>query len=178
MQQHVNDIVQTIVTIVSTYGLSILGAIVILIVGWKVAGWAARAVDRAMQRATKIETMLRQFFASLVRYAILVFTGIAVLNQVGIQTASLIAVMGALGLAVGLALQGTLGHVAAGVMLLLFRPFKVGDEIEAGGLQGIVQEVGLFTTELITADKVQIIVPNGQVWDKPIKNFTRYRSAP
>jgi len=107
-----------------------------------------------------------------VRYGFLALVGVAVLNQFGVQTASLIAVFGAAGLAIGLALQGTLSNLAAGVMLLLFRSFSVGDEIDAAGQRGIVLELSLFTTILIAADGTRLIVPNGKVWGDLIRNRT------
>jgi small conductance mechanosensitive channel len=172
------SVFDSIMVIITTYGLSVLGAIGILVVGWMVSNWISRMVVNGLARTGRIDQTLRDFLGSLVRYALLVFTGLAVLNQFGIQTASVIAVLGALGLAIGLALQGTLSHVAAGVMLLMFRPFKIGDNIEAAGLAGQVREIGLFATELVTPDRVQIIIPNAQIWDKPVKNFTRYGAEP
>jgi small conductance mechanosensitive channel len=118
--------------------------------------------------------MLVGFFGAIVRYLILTITFLAVLSQFGIQTTSLIAVLGAAGLAVGLALQGTLSNLAAGVMLLIFRPFRIGHSVQVGGIQGTVKELSLFWTELITPDNVQIIVPNGSVWGQPLRNFSYY----
>ncbi len=158
--------------LVTTYGLNVLGAILILIVGLVAAGWAKGMVRRSLARAKRVDEMLRGFFASLVQYLVIAITVIAVLNSFGVQTASLIAVLGAAGLAIGLALQGTLSNVAAGVMLLIFRPFKVGDYIEGGGQAGTVKDVSLFTTELATPDNVQIIVPNSQLWGTAIKNYS------
>ena len=172
MGQRAAELADTLVVLISTYGLSVIGAIVILIVGWIAAGWISGAIGKAMERTGKVEVTLQGFVRSLVRYGILAFTIIAVLNQFGVQTASLIAVLGAAGLAIGLALQGTLGHVAAGVMLLLFRPFKVGDYIEAAGIAGTVKAITLFTTELATPDNVKIVVPNGKLWDQAVVNYS------
>ena len=147
--------------LIAGYGLKALGGIVILFIGFSLAKMLARLSDSAMARVGKVDVTLRAFVASLVRYAVLVFTFLAALSQVGIQTASLVAVFGAGGLAIGLALQGTLSHLAAGVMLLLFRPFRLGDDAEGGGHRGKVRTMTLFTTELETEDKVLIIVPNG-----------------
>lgn len=158
--------------LLTTYGMSVLGGIVILIVGWMVAGWASRWTARALGRAKNVDAMLAGFLSNLVKYVVLAVTVLAVLSRFGVQTASLIAIFGAAGLAVGLALQGTLSQLAAGVMLLLFRPFKVGDYIDAGGTAGSVKAVGLFTTELATPDNVQIIVPNGSVWGATLKNYS------
>src|SRR5262245_27354841 len=125
------------VSFLTAYGLSALGGVLILIIGWTIAGWASRAVDATLARVHRIDITLRRFIASLLRYLILTFTVLAVLSQFGVQTASLIAVFGAAGLAIGLALQGTLANLAAGVMILIFRPFKIGDEVDAGGHKGI-----------------------------------------
>ncbi len=117
--------------------------------------------------------MLRRFFGELVRYTILVFTVFAVLSQFGVQTASILAVLGAGALAIGLAVQGTLANVAAGVMLQLFRPFRVGDYVEVAGHGGTVKGLNLFVTELATPDNVQLLVPNGNVWGQAVKNYSR-----
>jgi small conductance mechanosensitive channel len=119
-----------------------------------------------------IDEMLFTFLGSIARYALLIFAGIFILARFGIQTASLVAVIGAAGLAIGLALQGTLANLAAGVMLVIFRPFKIGDFVELGGFSGTVKGVSLFTTELATPDNVQIILPNGQVFGAAIKNYS------
>ena len=158
--------------LLTTYGMSVLGGIVILVVGWIVAGWASRWTGRAVGRVKNVDAMLAGFLGSLVKYVILAVTVLAVLSRFGVQTASLIAIFGAAGLALGLALQGTLSQLAAGVMLLLFRPFKVGDYIDTGGAAGSVKAVGLFTTELATPDNVQIIVPNGDVWGSTVHNYS------
>ena len=153
-------------------GLNILKALVFLILGWIVAGWSKRTVLKLANRSERMDPTVASFLSSLVRYAVLTFTILAVLSQFGIETTSIIAVLGALGLAIGLALQGTLGHVASGVMLLLFRPFKIGDFVETGGESGTVKGITLFTTELATADNVQIIIPNGAVWGSAVKNYS------
>lgn len=160
----------------ATYGLSALGGIIILCVGWLMAGWAARGVDLTLGRVQTVDITLRRFFASLVRYLILTFTVLAVMSQFGIQTASLIAVFGAAGLAIGLALQGTLANLAAGVMILIFRPFKIGQQIEAGGVSGTVEAIDLFMTELRTSDNLQLLVPNGKIWGAAVTNFSVHTS--
>ncbi|MEM7025809.1 MAG: mechanosensitive ion channel domain-containing protein, partial [Pseudomonadota bacterium] len=144
--------------LVVSYTPGVVGGVVILIIGWMISRIVARSVRAALSRIEQVDETLCNFFVSLVRYVILIFTGLAVLSAFGVQTASLIAIFGAAGLAVGLALQGTLSNVAAGVMLLLFRPFKVGDYIDGGGgAAGTVKELTLFTTELGTPDNVQIM---------------------
>lgn len=166
------QIVDQVVVLITTYGLDVIGAIVILIVGWIISGWVYRAVDKGLGRVEKFDVTLRGFFASFAKYLVLIFTGLAVLSQFGIQTASLIAVLGAAGLAIGLALQGTLSNVAAGVMLLLFRPFKVGDYVEAGGHAGTIKAISLFVTEMATPDNVQILIPNSAVWGSSVSNYS------
>ena len=158
--------------LVATYGVSVIGAIAVLVVGWILAGWASRAVHKGLSKLEKVDVTLRGFLASLTRYLVLIFTVVAVLNRFGVQTTSIIAVLGAASLAIGLALQGTLSNVAAGVMLLFFRPFKVGDYVEAGGLAGTVKAITLFVTELSTPDNVQILAPNSQIWGSAVKNYS------
>lgn len=172
MEQSAEEVWGLIVGLVTTYGLSVVGAIVILVVGFVIAGWVRGSVKSALSRVQKVDETLRGFFSSLAYYAVVVFTIVAVLAQFGVQTTSFIAVIGAAGLAIGLALQGTLSNVAAGVMLLLFRPFKIGDYIEGGGLAGTVKGITLFVTELATPDNVQIIAPNSQLWGSAIKNYS------
>ena len=172
MEESVAETTALVMGIVTQYGLSVVGAIIILIVGWIGSKWAASIVTKALSKSDKVDLMLRSFFASLAKYVVLIFTGLMVLSQFGIQTASLIAVLGAAGLAIGLALQGTLSNVAAGVMILIFRPFKIGDYVEVAGQAGTVKAVTLFVTELATPDNVQIIVPNGQVWGSSVVNYS------
>jgi small conductance mechanosensitive channel len=163
--------------IVST-ALNALGAIVVLLGGLWLAGKADLLAGRMLDRAPHVDPMLKSFFGSLARYLVLTVTVLAVLSEFGIQTTSLVAVLGAAGLAVGLALQGTLSNLAAGVMLLIFRPFRIGHKVQIGGSLGTVRELTLFWTELVTDDKVQIIVPNGGVWGQPLRNFSIYPVPP
>lgn len=160
--------------LILAYSFNLIGAALILAIGW----WASKALSnltaRVLGRIERLDATLRTFFAGLVRYLVLIFTGFAVLDQFGIETTSLLAVLATAGLAVGLALQGTLSNVAAGVMLLLFRPFKAGNFIEAGGQLGSVVGITLFTTELRAPDGVQLIVPNGQIWGSTVKNFSHH----
>ncbi|MEM7224266.1 MAG: mechanosensitive ion channel domain-containing protein [Pseudomonadota bacterium] len=172
MQDQMQEAMSEAMFFASTYGLRIVGAIVVLIVGWIIAGWAGRATAKYLGRIKQVDPTLRGFLSSLVRYIILIFTVVAVLNQFGVQTTSIIAVLGAASLAVGLALQGTLSNVAAGTMLLLFRPFKIDDYIEAAGEAGTVKQISLFVTELATPDNVQILLPNSQVWGSAITNYS------
>ena len=163
-----------VAVLLTTYGLSVLGGLVVLIVGWTIAGWARRAVDRGLGKIESIDVTLRSFLASATRYLILVLTVLAVLSEFGIQTASLITVFGAASLAIGLALQGTLSNLAAGVMLLFFRPFHVGDYVEAGGHAGTVKAIDLFMTEFATPDNVRILVPNGNIWGGAVVNYSHH----
>lgn len=176
MDQNIQDGLSRVVEIVSAWGLNVLGAIAILVIGFMAAGWLSRATASALGRSARVDETLRQFLASLVRYAVVAFTVLAVLERFGVQTTSFIAVLGAAGLAVGLAFQGTLSHIAAGIMLLLFRPFKVGQYIEAAGVGGTVEAITLFTTSLNTADNVHITLPNGQLWGAAVKNHSHNAS--
>ncbi|MGD8327092.1 MAG: mechanosensitive ion channel [Sphingomonadales bacterium] len=150
---------------------NVLAAIIILIIGLWIAGWAKRLIRRMLEKSGRVEPTLTSFLGSLARYLIIAFTLIAILGRFGVQTASLVAVLGALGLAIGLALQGTLADVAAGVLLLFFRPFKMGDFVDVGGISGTVKSITLFSTELATPDNRKIIIPNGKIWGNPITNF-------
>ncbi|MCP5363850.1 MAG: mechanosensitive ion channel [Hyphomicrobiales bacterium] len=169
-------LIESGINVVSAYGLSVIGGIILLIVGWMVAGAASRTTRRALSRTSSVDETLRGFFASLVRYVVLAVVVIGVLNQFGVQTASLIAVLGAAGLAIGLAMQGTLSNVAAGIMLLIFRPFKVGQYVQVAGHGGTVRELSLFTTELATPDNVQIIIPNASVWGASVVNYSHHET--
>lgn len=149
-----------------------VAALILLVVGWVVAGWAERAVGRLMDRG-HIEPTLRGVTTAAVRYALLIIIIVAALGQLGIQTTSVLAALGAIGLAIGLALQGTLANIAAGIMLLWLRPFRVGDSIEAGSVAGTVKEVGLFASELHSGDGLYQFVPNAELWNKRIINYSR-----
>ena len=149
-------------------------AAVILIVGFFVAGFVKRRIMRLTDRSRHFDKTMGSFLANVARYGILALTIIFVLQQFGFQTASLIALLGAAGLAIGLALQGVLGGVAAGVMLVVFRPIKVGDFVSVNGQMGTVKDISIFTTELASLDNVQIIMPNSEVWGNTITNYSVY----
>ncbi|MBD3664840.1 mechanosensitive ion channel family protein [Sulfitobacter aestuariivivens] len=151
---------------------SVLGAIAILLVGWTVSAWLQRRVAALGRKHKQLDDMLFDFLSSIVRYAVLAFTFLFVLNTFGIQTTSIVAIIGAAGLAIGLALQGTLSNVAAGVMLILFRPIKIGDFVEVAGEMGTVKEISLNFTELADLSNVQVIVPNSEVWGNVITNYS------
>ncbi|MGD9799541.1 MAG: mechanosensitive ion channel family protein [Parvularculaceae bacterium] len=149
-----------------------LGALVVLVVGLWIAGRIKALVKKAMMRSGRIDATLGGFLSSLAYYGLVALVVITTLGIFGVPTTSFAAVIGAAGLAIGLALQGTLGHVASGVMMLGFRPFSVGDFVETGGLTGTVKAITLFTTELATVDNKKVIIPNGMVWDNPIANYS------
>ncbi len=164
-------VAEEMVTILTTYGLDVVGAIIILIVGNIISKSVPKTVSKVLTKRN-VDLTVVNFLGNLTRAFILIITVLLVLAQFGIQTASLIAVLGAAGLAIGLALQGTLSNVAGGVMLLFFRPMKIGDFVEVAGHAGTVKAVNLFTTEMATGDNVQIILPNASVWGSAIKNFS------
>lgn len=151
----------------------LISAVLVLIIGLWFARFAKRAVLRIMERHGQVDLTLRVVIASIVYYAVITVVIIAFLSQLGIQTTSILAALGAAGLAVGLALQGTLSNVAAGFMLLWLRPFKIGDYIDADGIAGTVKRIGLFSTELHSWDGIFQFVPNAELWNKRVTNYTR-----
>jgi len=164
------DFFETLIELTTTWGLRVLGAIAVLIVGRIIAGRVRKLTYRVLERANTDPTLI-PFFASISYYLVLTIVVIAVLNLFGVETTSLVAVIGAAGLAIGLALQGTLSNFASGVMLLTFRPFRAGDYVDIAGTAGTVDEIGLFTVRMNTPDNVQIIVPNSDVYGQTIKNY-------
>jgi len=158
---------------VTTYGLKIIGAIIILILGRAAAGMGRRIVRRILKKGN-VDSSLISFLASLTYILILTFAVVAALAKFGIQTASFVAILGAAGFAIGFALQGSLANFAAGVLILVLRPFKVGDYIMGAGQAGTVKEIQLFTTVLSTPDNIKIIVPNGKLFGDTIKNVSAY----
>ena len=149
-------------------------ALIFLIVGWIVAGVLGRFVRRSVMRNARIDDTLGSFFASIVKWLVLAAVVIAVLQLFGFQATSLVAMLGAATLAIGLALQGTLADVAAGVLLIVFRPYKLDQYVDIGGTAGTVKDLNLFTTELATPDNVQIIMPNGKAWGSIITNYSAH----
>ncbi len=162
----------------TTLGVAVLSnvalAALILVAGLYTAGFLSRRVRAWAIAHPRIDTTLAVFFASVVRYVIIAVVAIAVLTRFGVETTSLVAALGAMTLAVGLALQGTLSNVAAGVMIVFFRPYKIGDFVDIGGTAGSVRDITLFYTELNTPDNRQVIVPNAQSWGRVIINVTGY----
>jgi small conductance mechanosensitive channel len=167
------ELLDTLIGLVSAWGLSVLGAIAVLVVGRMVARALRSGVTRGLVRS-KLDETLVPFLSGIVYYLALAVVLIAVLGLFGIETTSLVAVLGAAGLAIGLALQGTLSNFSAGVMLLGFRPFRKGDVVEVAGQKGKVNEVGIFTTVLDTPDNVRIIVPNSAIYGATITNYSAY----
>ncbi|WLI76703.1 small-conductance mechanosensitive channel MscS [Kosakonia sp. H02] len=155
-----------------SYAVNIVAAIAIIVVGMIVARIVSNAVNRLM-RARHIDATVADFLSALVRYGIIAFTLIAALGRVGVQTASVIAVLGAAGLAIGLALQGSLSNLAAGVLLVTFRPFRSGEYVDLGGVAGTVLQVQIFSTTLRTADGRIVVIPNGKIIAGNIINFSR-----
>jgi len=170
---NVDTIIQTLNEEVAPWGAKILGALVAMFIAWIVAGAVGRSVRRAGEKKN-LDATLTRFFSSMAKNLILVAAVVAILGVFGIETSSFAAIIGAAGLAVGLAFQGTLGSFAAGVLLLVFRPFKIGDVISAGGETGVVKEIELFTTTLATLDNQKIIVPNSKIAGDTIKNIGAY----
>lgn len=166
-----DTLIQTLTTMGTEFGLKALGAVAVLLVGTWIAR-RLRGMLRTYLSATRVDPTLVPFISSLVYWAMVAFVIIAVLGVFGVPTAQFVAVLGAAGLAVGLALQGTLSNFAAGVMLLIFRPFSVGHWVEIGGSSGSVQEIGVFSTVLHTGDNIRVVVPNSQVFGQTIRNFT------
>lgn len=169
--EDMNKYLEMAQTVIAAYGLNVVAAIVVFIIGKWLARVLSRWAGRAMERAGS-DTVLVKFAVSLVYTALLAFVVLAALGQLGIQTTSFIAVIGAAGLAIGLALQGSLANFAAGVMLIIFRPFKVGDFIEAAGTSGSVEEIMIFSTKLKSPDNKQLYVPNGSIISGTIVNYS------
>src|SRR6185369_15634332 len=163
----------TAIALITTYGLRVVGAIIILLAGWITSRIVYGAVVRLCQKSSRIDRTVALFLGNGARYTALVFTFVAVLSTFGIATTSFVAVIGALGIAIGLALQGTLSNLAAGIMLVLFRPFHIADRIEAGGITGVLREVNLFYSEIDTDDNVRVVIPNGKLWGEIVKVTSR-----
>lgn len=154
--------------------ISALKAIVVIIVGWFVASFISQLIKNKIVSNPRIDDTLGSFAASAARWVILLIVLIAVLQLFGIQATSLVAVLGAASLAIGLALQGTLSDLAAGVMLIVFRPYKIGQYVDVGGTAGTVKDISLFVTEMSTPDNVQILLPNSQAWGSVITNYSTH----
>jgi len=163
----------TLETLISLVG-NTLAAIVILFIGFAVASFASRRIHAIGKNHISLDDTLFSFLGNIARYVVLAFTFLFVLNTFGVETTSVIALIGAAGLAIGLALQGTLSNVAAGIMIILFRPLKIGDFVEINGTDGTVQDITLNYTEIADLGNVKVTVPNAEVWGNKIKNYSAY----
>lgn len=169
------DIQQLIEMYVLPWGVNIVMAIAIFIIGKFVVNFLTSLVKKLMVKA-KVDAILVNFIASIIKTVLLLFVVIAVLDQLGVNTTSMIALFGAAGLAIGLALQSSLQNLASGVMLIIFRPFNVGDFIEAGGVSGVIEEISIFSITMRTVDNREIIIPNGSVYGGTITNNSRHNT--
>jgi small conductance mechanosensitive channel len=154
--------------------VEIAGAFAVLVIGLLLAGFLSRWVERSLTRSPRFEPTVAIFLSNIVKYALWALVLVTVLSQFGVETTSILAALGGMALAIGLALQGTLSNVASGVMILVQKPFKVGEAIQAGSITAVVQNIGLFTTELKQFDGLFVMVPNSELWNKPIINFHRH----
>ncbi|MEN8208430.1 MAG: mechanosensitive ion channel domain-containing protein [Candidatus Fermentibacteria bacterium] len=157
--------------IVAMYGLNVVAAIAIFFIGRFVAGIIRKLIRKIMQKR-ELDAALTGFVCSIVYAAMMAFVVIAALSKLGIQTASFVAILGAAGLAIGLALQGSLSNFASGVLIIMFKPFKGGDYVSAGGCEGSIKDVGIFTTSILTIDNKLIIVPNSKIMGETITNYS------
>lgn len=162
---------QTAATVIATWAPKVVGGVAVMFVGWIFAGWAKR-VSRKALRASRFDDILIPFLSGMIHVAIMVMVAVTAAGVLGVNTASFVAVLGAAGLAIALAFQGTFSNLAAGVMLLTFRPFEVGHTVEVSGAAGTVKQVGIFSCLLLTPDNIQIRVPNSQIFGATIKNFS------
>lgn len=168
----INDNFQLLLDHLLRYGLNVLGALVTLVVGYWVAGWVRQLINGAMSRKGKVDPVFLYLPGKIARVAVLILTLIAVLNRFGVETTSLIAMVGAAGLAIGLALQGTLSNVAAGVMIIFFRPFKIGDAVQLADRVYVIDSVGFFICKGHLPDGPVVFIPNSQIWGQTIVNLS------
>lgn len=173
LNQDVTGFAQQLVTWAAGALPNFLAALAILVAGWWLSGVAARATGHMVEARPYVDPTLKGVLTQLVRWGLLAITGVAALSQLGFATTSILAALGAAGLAIGLALQGTLANIAAGIMLLWLRPFRVGDYISAGDAAGTVKEIGLFASTLSTFEGVFLFIPNSSLWNTKVTNFTR-----
>lgn len=165
--------VESILLWLQTNIMQIVGALAVLVIGLLVAGILSRAAERALTRSSRFEPTVANFLSNMVKYALWAVVLVTVLSQFGVETTSIIAALGGMALAIGLALQGTLSNVASGVMILVQRPFVVGEAITTNDFTAVVQRIGLFTTELKQFDGLYVMVPNAELWNQPIVNLHR-----
>lgn len=162
-----------LMALLSSFAINLFVALAILTVGWLISRWLEGRLTLFIERRTGIDYDYTPSLARMLRFVIMALAVVAALGRLGVQTASITALVGAAGLAIGLALQGTLSNVAAGIMLMLLRPFKVGQGVDIAGTGGTVTEIGLFTTRLVTWDGVIVYIPNGTVWGNKISNYSQ-----
>ena len=168
-----DNVADQLTVFITTYGIKVIGAIIILILGRIAAGIGRKVVKKVLEKS-KTDPAVVSFVGSMIYFLILIFAVLAALAKFGIQTASFVAILGAAGFAIGFALQGSLANFAAGVLILVLRPFKVGDYIDGAGVGGTVKDIQLFTTVLATPDNIKIMVPNGKLFGDTIKNFSGF----
>lgn len=168
-----DNVANQLTVFITTYGIKVIGAIIILILGRIAAGIGRNVVKKVLEKS-KTDPAVVSFVGSMIYFLILIFAVLAALAKFGIQTASFVAILGAAAFAIGFALQGSLANFAAGVLILVLRPFKVGDFIDGAGVAGTVKDIQLFTTVLATPDNVKIMVPNGKLFGDTIKNFSGF----
>ncbi|MDY7096810.1 MAG: mechanosensitive ion channel [Pseudomonadota bacterium] len=154
--------------------MDIIGGFAVLFIGLALAGMIQRAVARALAKSDRLDPTVARFLSNILKYVLWALVLVTVLTQFGVETTSILAALSGVALAVGLALQGTLSNVAAGVMIMIQKPFKLGEAIEAGGISGTVENIGLFTTELKQFDGLFVMIPNSELWNKAIINITRH----
>ena len=176
MLDNLNSVSASLINLAVSYGIDILTGFGIILVGFWLSARLSRFIIQTLAATQRVDKTLIPVFAAIIRYSVVIITIVVALGQVGVQTTSMIAVLGAAGLAIGLALQGTLSNVAAGVMLLLLRPFEVDDWITAAGVSGTVREIGLFSTNIDTFDNVYHSVPNSTIWSSEITNHSRHEN--
>ncbi|MCF4098871.1 mechanosensitive ion channel family protein [Maritalea mediterranea] len=155
------------------YGMALIIALIVLAIGWIASKWLSSAILKVLPHNKAFDETIAPMVSQIVRYVVIIVAIVIALSELGVQTASILAVLGAAGLAIALALQGTLSNIAAGVMLIWLRPFNVGDYVEADGINGVVKQVGLFATQMRTVDGKFLFAPNSKIWNATIVNFNR-----
>lgn len=173
--EQLQQVLDGVMTVVIANYKPVLAAVVILVAGWMVAGWIRNLTRKGLERG-RVDGALVPFAAKLTYYSVLAVVVIAALNRLGVATTSVVAIFGAFALAVGLAMQSTLSNFASGVMLLIFRPFGLGDYVDIGGTAGTVMEIDIFATTLRSPDNIMITVPNSQIYGSAISNFNGYET--
>lgn len=173
MQPYIEQAKAIAIGFFTKYGIDLVGAFLIFVVGWFLAGWAGRAMHRMADRTERLGPTLAPVLATAARLGVLALGMVAALNKVGVDTTSLIAALGALGLGIGLALKDTLSDLASGIVILILRPFEVGEDADINGVEGTVTAVDLFETKLTGFDGVPLVLPNKKVREGQIRNYTR-----